>query len=117
MLQKAELAAAMQTVMADLRYDITMEIIDDNPNDGFRMVCSIGDEIIDFEKIDIDSDGKIIVDVDHQEARGGTCVTSMREIVSKMRQHTGTAEATDGSTRTKAQNTHSQLTRRKNNGI
>ena len=88
MLQKAELAAAMQTVMADLRYDVTMEIIDDNPNDGFRMVCSIGDEIIDFEKIDIDDDGKIVVDVDHQEARGGTCGVSMREIVSKMR-HAG----------------------------
>ena len=84
MLKKTELAGAIQEVMADLNYSIDLSIINDNPNDGYKITCSIGDEVIDFDRIDIDSDGKIIVDVNHKEAVGGTCQHSWKDIAKHM---------------------------------
>ena len=87
MLKKAKLAASMQNVMVDLHYDIKLEIINGNPNDGFRLTCSVGDEIIDFEQIDIDDDGKIIVNINHKEATSGNCQNSWKDITNAMRRN------------------------------
>lgn len=80
MLKKVELAVAIQDVMGELHYDVKSELITDNPNDGFRLSCSVGDEIIDFEKISISDDGNIIIDVDHHESRTGTCGAEWKAI-------------------------------------
>lgn len=84
MLKKLELAGAIQDVMYDLRYDTDLQIINDNPNDGFKITCNIGDETIDFERVDIDGDGKIVVDVDHTEGRGSNCSGAWKEISKKL---------------------------------
>lgn len=85
MLQKTELAGAIYEVMMDLRYDTYLEPIDGNPNNGYRVTSMVGDEIIDFDKIDIDDDGNYIVNIDHKESRSGTCGSSWKNIVAKMR--------------------------------
>lgn len=50
-----------------------------------RVTSMVGDEIIDFDKIDIDDDGNYIVNIDHKESRSGTCGSSWKNIVAKMR--------------------------------
>lgn len=84
MLKKLELAGAIQDVMDDLRYDTDLQIINDNPNDGFKITCNIGDETIDFERVDIDSEGKIVVNVDHKEGKGSNCSGAWNEISGRL---------------------------------
>lgn len=84
MLKKTELAGAIQRVMIDMRYNVKTRIIDDNPDNGFRITCNVGDEIIDFDRIDIDNDGKVIVNIDHTEAIGGTCKNSWPKIAERL---------------------------------
>ncbi len=84
MLKKLELAGAIQDVMDDLRYDTDLQIINDNPNDGFKITCNIGDEIIDFQRVDIDAEGKIVVDVDHTESKGSNCSGAWNNISKRL---------------------------------
>lgn len=80
MLKKLELAGAIQDVMYEMNYDTALEIINDNPNDGFKIKCAIGGETIDFERVDIDSDGKVVVKIDHHEIQGANCSAAWCEI-------------------------------------
>ena len=84
MLKKIELAGAIQDVMDELRYDTDLQIINDNPNDGFKLTCNIGDETIDFKNVNIDADGNIVVDIDHKEGKGANCSGAWREISKKL---------------------------------
>lgn len=84
MLKKLELAGAIQDVMDDLRYDTDLQIMNDNPNDGFKITCNIGDETIDFQRVDIDADGKIVVDVDHTEGKGANCSNAWNDISRRL---------------------------------
>lgn len=84
MLKKLELAGAIQDVMEDLRYDTSLQIMNDNPNDGFKITCSIGDETIDFQRVDIDLEGKIVVDVDHTEGKGSNCSGAWNNISKRL---------------------------------
>lgn len=84
MLKKTELAGAIQRVMKDMKYNVKTRIIGDNPDNGFRVTCNVGDEIIDFDRIDIDNDGKVIVNIDHREAIGGTCRNSWPKIAERL---------------------------------
>ena len=84
MLKKTELAGAIQNVMADLKYNVDLSVLNDNPNDGYKITCSIGDAVIDFDRVDIDNDGKVIVEVDHKESMGGTCKDSWKDIAQRM---------------------------------
>ena len=86
MLKKTELAGAIQNVMADLKYNVDLSILNDNPNDGYKITCSIGDEIIEFDRVDIDNEGNVIVDINHKEAIGGTCQNSWKDITHRMRE-------------------------------
>lgn len=85
MLQKTELAGLIMDAMVKMRYDTDLEILDGNPNNGYRVISRVGDEIIDFDKIDIDDNGEIILHVNHQESLSGTCGNSWQQIVPKMR--------------------------------
>ena len=82
--KKTALAGAIQDAMEDLKYDTNLEIINDNPKDGFRLTCTVGDEIIDFTHIDIDDEGKIIAEIDHTESAGGNCANSWTDISRKL---------------------------------
>ena len=84
MLKKTELAGAIQDVMDEMRYDTDLQIINDNPNDGFKITCRVGDEVIDFQRVDIDGDGKIIIDIDHKEGKGGNCANSWQDISRRL---------------------------------
>ena len=83
MLKKTELAGAIQDVMYELRYDTDLEIINDNPNDGFKITCKAGDEIIDFTNVNIDDDGKVKVEIDHKEG-SGKCAASWQSIAQRL---------------------------------
>lgn len=84
MLKKTELAGAIQNVMADLKYNVDLSVLNDNPNDGYKITCSIGDTVIDYNRVDIDNEGKVIVEVDHKESMGGTCQNSWKDIAQRM---------------------------------
>ena len=84
MLKKLELAGAIQDVMDGLRYNTDLQIINDNPNDGFKITCNIGDETIDFERVDIDAEGKVVVNVDHTEGKGSNCSGAWNEISKRL---------------------------------
>lgn len=84
MLKKLELAGAIQNVMDDLRYNTDVEILNDNPNDGFKIKCDIGDEIINFDRVDIDADGNVVVNVDHKEGKGSNCAGAWSEIAKRL---------------------------------
>lgn len=83
---KSSMALELYNIMSDMGYDVNSEIIDDNPDKGFRITCQAGDEIIDFNKVNIDEDGHIIVDIDHTEAVGGTCKNTWPKIVKNLRE-------------------------------
>ena len=86
MLKKTALAGAIQDVMDELHYDTNLEILDDNPAHGFRLTCQVGDEIIDFDHIDINTNGQVIVDLNHTESRTGACHESWKSITRAMRE-------------------------------
>lgn len=83
MLKKTELAGAIQDVMEYLRYDTELEIINENPNDGFKITCKVGDETIDFTHVDIDDDGKVTIDIDHKEG-SGKCGDAWKNIANRL---------------------------------
>ena len=80
------MALELYNIMSDMGYDVGDEIIDGNPDKGFRITCQAGDEIIDFNTVNIDDDGRVIVDIDHTEAVGGTCKNAWPKIVKKLRE-------------------------------
>lgn len=85
MIKTAGFAFNIQNTMHELGYNVkTTMMTDGNPADGFRIVASAGGEKIDFE-ITYDKDGKPVMDIDHQEAIGGSCGKSWDAIVAKMR--------------------------------
>lgn len=86
MFDKTSLAGALQDTMENLHYDTELEIVDDNPNNGFVLRCRAGDEFIDFDRIDIDPDGRIVIKLDHRESVGGGCRTSWENIARALRE-------------------------------
>ncbi len=71
----ANLAFKIREIMLSDKINFTkahLEIIDDNPLNGFRLECQNGDTI-NFEEINFDSDGNVVIDLDHIENTGGTC--------------------------------------------
>ena len=86
MFKNLDIAIKINEAMSSLGYDVDSQLINDNPNDGFRILCTCGDEIIDFTRIAYDESGKPVVDIDHTESRTGTCGKSWEVIVKKMRE-------------------------------
>lgn len=85
MFDKTSLAGALQDTMEKLHYDTELEIVDDNPNNGFILRCRAGDELINFDRIDIDPDGRIVIRLDHHESVGGSCHASWENIARALR--------------------------------
>lgn len=86
MQKKLRLAGTIGKVMRDLRYDGKTEFINGNPNDGVKIRCSIGDEVIDFQRVDIDENGNVVVNIDHQEGQGLNCAASWKDIAVRLTQ-------------------------------
>ena len=85
MLKSADLAYSIAEVMHDMHYDINAETIDGNPENGFRIICSYGDEVIDFDNVQVDEGGNVIVSLDHHEGGSGiTCEHTWDDIRKKM---------------------------------
>lgn len=87
MFKKMELAKAIEQVMYEMDYETETLVIDDNPNNGFRIICTAGDEVIDFTNVNYDNDGNPILEIDHKEPAGGNCHKSWTGITKAMRQY------------------------------
>lgn len=85
MLNKTYLAAELQRAMRSLGYDTKLGLFDGNPNSGYRLECRTGNEEIDFEHIDINGDGSIVMDIDHKAASG--CGPTWTTIANRLRQN------------------------------
>lgn len=86
MQKKLRLAGTIGKVMRDLHYDGKTEFINGNPNDGVKIRCSIGDEVIDFQRVDIDENGNVVVNIDHKESQGSNCAASWKDIAVRLNQ-------------------------------
>ncbi len=80
LLKNIMLATDIRNVMIGLNYKAKTSFIDDNLANGIRVTCTIGDEIIDFEKIYIEDDGNVVMDIDHTESVTGTCGTRWEDL-------------------------------------
>lgn len=80
MLKNTYLAADIRNVMRGLNYAANAKPIDGNPANGFKVTCTVGDEVIDFDKIFVDDDGNVTTSVDHTESTSGTCGSSWKNI-------------------------------------
>lgn len=75
MIKTAHLTLDVRELMRNLNYSAKATAIGGNPSNGFSLVCTIGDETINFDKVLIDDDGKVQLEVDHTESASGTCGT------------------------------------------
>ncbi len=73
---------AIKKTMLDLKYDVRVDKIDKggNPADGYCITCTVGDEIIKFDRVNVIEDGKPVIDIDHHESVSGTCKSTWRDI-------------------------------------
>lgn len=63
-----QLAVDSRDIMMNLGYQVKTKFLNGkNAADGFRVTCTMGDEIIDFEKVMVDADGKVTLNIDHTE--------------------------------------------------
>lgn len=72
-LKNAYIALDIRNVMRNMNYKTNASIIDNDITNGFRITCEVGDELIDFDKVFVDDDGKPTIDIDHTESVSGTC--------------------------------------------
>lgn len=81
---KKNIAITRDTIVAleSLNYNINANTITDNPMDGFKIVCSAGDELVEFVPV-FNNNGEIKYDINHI-MRDGTeavnCSISIRDI-------------------------------------
>lgn len=67
------LSIDVNDVMVNLGYIVNSTIVGKNVSEGFRIECSVGDEIIDFEQILVNDDGQVELPINHTESVSGTC--------------------------------------------
>lgn len=79
-LKNIHLAKDLRDVMRSMNYKASAKIIDNDINNGFRVTCQVGDEIIDFDKVQVDDDGKVDLQINHLESRKNTCHKTWREL-------------------------------------
>ncbi|MFI3254182.1 MAG: hypothetical protein R3Y63_07555 [Eubacteriales bacterium] len=73
MIKAASVTIDIRDVMRTFNYKANATVIDGNPANGFSLVCTIGDETINFDKVYVRDDGKVQLEVDHTESASGTC--------------------------------------------
>ena len=82
-----ELADKIRNLMVD-EIDFrkaVLELIDDNPANGFKLICKNGDTII-FDEIKVD-DGEVKVELDHIEGVGGSCRVRWKDMKKVLNQN------------------------------
>lgn len=84
MLKNVHLAFDIRNVMRNMNYKTNATVIDNDFSKGFRITCSVGDEIIDFDKVIVDDEGAVTIDIDHTESVTGTCATKWGSIQSEL---------------------------------
>lgn len=83
-LKNAYMALDIRNVMRSMNYAATANIIDNDITNGFKITCTVGDEIIDFDRVLVNDDGQPIIDIDHTESVKGTCATKWPDIQQKL---------------------------------
>ncbi|GHV80754.1 hypothetical protein AGMMS49944_25450 [Spirochaetia bacterium] len=77
---------SIQKAMKKLHYDTETVKIDGNVMNGYSIKCTAGGETIMWEKVFIDSDGKLHIPINHTEGPGGDCHASWPTIQEKMQE-------------------------------
>ncbi len=87
---KKNIAITQDTVkgLHKLKYNIEVTTVceDENPIDGYRIKCTLGEEVLDFSP-EISDDGKISYNINHVLTNGkeaGNCHTSMDSIYNAL---------------------------------
>lgn len=62
----------------ELGYDVDVK---GDSVEGYRVEATLGDEVINFDKISIDEEGKPVIDLDHEEGVSGTCGNTMEKLM------------------------------------
>lgn len=79
-------AITLQKVMIGMGYDV--EAVENvSMDDGYKLICTAGDEVITYEKVSIDENGKPVIPIDHKESTTGTCGKSWYEIRQAAAEH------------------------------
>lgn len=84
LLKNTYIALDIRNVMRRMNYKTNAKIINNDITNGFRITCEIGDELIDFDKVLVDDEGKVTIDIDHTEEVGGTCATKWPDITNEL---------------------------------
>lgn len=87
MVKNIYLAKDMQEAMESLSYEVEISCIDGNVKNGIKVTCRSGEEEIDFDKVLIEEEGSIVMDINHTESSKGTCGATWREIAAVMREY------------------------------
>lgn len=78
-----QLAVDTRNIMYNVGFDVETAFVNGkNACDGFCIKCSMGDEIIDFDKIMVNSDGSVVMNINHTEG-ASSCGTSWKVLQDK----------------------------------
>lgn len=80
LIKNVHLAEDIRNVMIKLNYKAKTSILGGNIGNGLKVTCTVGDETIDFDKILIDDNGEVVMDIDHTESVTGTCHLKWEEL-------------------------------------
>ncbi|MFI3211405.1 MAG: hypothetical protein R3Y64_10210, partial [Peptostreptococcaceae bacterium] len=80
LVKNTTLTLDIRNVMRKMNYEVSATKIDGDITNGFSITCKSGDEIIDFDKVMIDDEGKVIIDIDHTESLTGSCANKWDKI-------------------------------------
>ena len=73
--------------MHEMNYEVNADYVDNDPAKGTIIEATAGDEVIIFDKIQIDDNGNPIIELDHEEDVKGTCGRSIQKVVNNMREN------------------------------
>lgn len=84
LLKEQEIVRKIVGAVYELGYDISVNCLDDDIRNGYTIEAVAGDEIINFDKISVDENGNITIDLDHKESVTGSCGDTMKNLMSAM---------------------------------
>ena len=73
--------------MYDMQYDVDVNFIDGDIANGVTIEATAGDEVITFDRIQVDDNGNPVIELDHEEDVKGTCGRSIEKVVNSMREN------------------------------
>lgn len=84
LLKEQDIVSKIVGAAYELGYDVSVNCIDEDIRNGYTLEAIAGDEIINFDRILVDPDGKTVIDMDHQESVNGTCGDVMKNFMKAM---------------------------------